>query len=413
MTVTVVTDGGSSARRGKRPGTATRLQPAQSPLPPAPPTSVAVVEGIATGAPEQVIEQADAAARVAALFDDPQQRARIPRVYAKTRVLRRHLAIDPTSPEFEEFGRRPATIRERMRLYMEHATPLAVDVAGRAIADAGVRAADVGLLVFVTSTGFVAPGVDVAIVQRLGLPRTVNRVVVNFMGCAAAMNGVQTASDYVRAHPDRKALVVCLELSSVNAVFGGGQRGDGVRDVRADEIITHSLFGDGCGALVVGASEVQHQLPAGRIVLRQSFSHLFDDAEDGIVLGVNDDGITCELAESLPQYIRRGVAPVVAELLAGQDLSADDIDLWAIHPGGPKIIDQSALSLGLHPSVADVSWDILAEYGNMLSVSLIFVLQEMARRAATSGGSGPLTGVAFSFAPGVTLEGVLFDLVRE
>ncbi|GAA4403043.1 type III polyketide synthase [Tsukamurella soli] len=391
-----------SSRTVAAPDRRDRPGPHAPALPPAPSTSIAVVEGIATGTPGLVMDQADGARRVAELFDDPRQQTRIPRVYAKTMVRTRHLAVDPLAPEFLEYSRRPGTIRERMGLYFEHAVPLAVDVARRALADAAADAADVGLLVFVTSTGFIAPGVDIAVLEQLGLSRSVGRLVVNFMGCAAAMNGIRTAADHVRAHPDHKALVVCLELSSVNAVFGDD----------LGEVITHSLFGDGCGAMVIGAGQVQQPLPAGRIVLRDGFSRLLDGAEDGIVLGVNHDGVTCELAEELPDYIRRGVAPVIDEVLADNGITQADIALWAIHPGGPKIIEQSALSLGLDPAVADVSWDVLAEYGNMLSVSLVFVLERMARRAvADPGAPGVTTGVAFSFAPGVTLEGVLFDIV--
>ncbi|PXW36054.1 UNVERIFIED_CONTAM: long-chain alpha-pyrone synthase [Williamsia faeni] len=378
---------------GRRPHT-------RSILPPAPPTTVAVIEGIATGAPEQVFSQADAADEVAALFTDPVQQARIRRVYEKTRINERHLAIDPTDPEFRDFSERRGTIRDRMNLYLEHAAPLAVDVARRALGSVPGEV-EVGLLVFVTSTGFIAPGVDVAVIKELGLPRTTNRVVVNFMGCAAAMNGIRIASDFARANPDKKALVIALEVSSVNAVFSG--------DI--NEVITHSLFGDGCGAVVVGASEVRQPIPAGHIVIRDTFSHLLDDAEDGIVLGVNDNGITCELAEDLPQYIYRGVDPVISRVLGEHGLGKSDIDLWAIHPGGPKIINESAHSLGLDPERADASWDILARYGNMLSVSLIFVLEQMAQRTDTD--EKVTTGVAFSFAPGVTLEGLLFDIVRR
>nr|WP_245549886.1 3-oxoacyl-[acyl-carrier-protein] synthase III C-terminal domain-containing protein [Gordonia effusa] len=368
---------------------------------PAPPTTVAVIESIATGAPENIYSQADAADRVAALFDDPAQQARIPRVYAKTRINTRHLALDPLDPEFLSYSRRPATIRERMNHFFELAVPLALDVARRAISGVAEPATDIGLVVFVTSTGFIAPGVDVAVIKQLGLAPTVNRVVVNFMGCAAGINGIRTATDYVRANPDRKALVICLELSSVNAAFG-----DNVVDV-----ITHSLFGDGCGAVVVGASEVGHPLPAGRVVIRSTFSHLLDDAEDGIVLGVNDNGITCELAEALPQYIVDGVAPAIDAELGAQGMTRDDVELWAIHPGGPAIIESSARSLGISAERAAPSWDVLAEYGNMLSVSLIFVLEQMA--AQRDSGTGPVsTGVAFSFAPGVTLEGMLFDIIR-
>ncbi|GEE02856.1 alpha-pyrone synthesis polyketide synthase-like Pks18 [Gordonia spumicola] len=372
---------------------------------PSPPTTVAVIESLATGAPARIVDQTTAAGQVAALFDDPAVAERIVRVYDKTRIATRHLAIDPMAPEFLEYSRRPGTVRERMNMYFEHATPLAVDVAGRAIAGIADPAAEIGMLIFVTSTGFIAPGVDVAVIKQLGLSQTISRVVVNFMGCAAAVNGLRTATDYVRAHPDSKALVVCLELSSVNAVFGE----DPV------EVVTHSLFGDGCGAMVVGASEVGRQLPAGRIVVRDTFSHLFDDAEDGIVLGVNDDGITCDLSQQLPDYIYRGVGPALDAAIARSGLGRDDIDLWAIHPGGPAILHQSARSLGLSEERSQPSWDVLRDYGNMLSVSLVFVLERMLADEAARDHAEPVppsTGVAFSFAPGVTLEGILFDVVR-
>ena len=369
-------------------------------LPPAPPTTVGVIESVATGTPRTTVRQADSAARVANQDGDPTQRARITRIYDRTRIETRQLAVDPLDPDFLAFSGRRGTIRDRMNLFAEHAVPLAVEVAGRALA--GVAdPADIGLLVFVTSTGLLAPGVDVAVQRELGLAPTVGRVVVNFMGCAAAMNGIRTAVDYVRAHPDRKAMVLCLELSSVNAVFA-----DDINDV-----IIHSLFGDGCGAVVVGAGRVRTPLAPGKVVVRDTFSQLLEDAADGIVLGINDNGITCELAESLPQYILRGVDPALAGVLARNHLGKHDVDLWAIHPGGPKIIDESVHSLGIAPELARTSWETLARYGNMLSVSLLFVLERMIQQADDS---RPLsTGVAFSFAPGVTLEGMVFDIIRR
>ena len=370
-------------------------------LPPAPPTTVAVIEGIATGWPQRAVEQSLAADRVAELFAEPEQRERIPRLYQKTRIDTRQMAVDPLDPEFDAFRRDPGTIRDRMNLFFEYAVPLAVDVSRRALASLPYRADEIGLVVFVTSTGFIAPGVDVAIVKQLGLPRSVSRVVINFMGCAAAMNAIRTASSYVRSHPSMKALVVCIELCSVNAVFA-----DDINDV-----VTHSLFGDGCGALVIGAGQVQQPLPQGSVVIRSNFSHLLDDAEDGIVLGVNHNGITCELSENLPDYIYRGVEPVVAEVLRDNGLEKSDVDLWAVHPGGPKIIEQSVRSLGIPAESAAQSWAVLARFGNMLSVSLIFVLEMMVREVESE---KPIsTGVAFAFAPGVTVEGILFDIIRR
>lgn len=370
-------------------------------LPPTPPTTVAVIEGLATGTPRRVVNQSDAADRVAELFLDPGQRERIPRVYQQSRITTRRMAVDPLDAKFDVFRREPATIRDRMHLFYEHAVPLAVDVSKRALAGLPYRAAEIGLLVLATSTGFIAPGVDVAIVKELGLSPSISRVVVNFMGCAAAMNALGTATNYVRAHPAMKALVVCIELCSVNAVFA-----DDINDV-----VIHSLFGDGCAALVIGASQVQEKLEPGKVVVRSSFSQLLDNTEDGIVLGVNHNGITCELSENLPGYIFSGVAPVVTEMLWDNGLQISDIDLWAIHPGGPKIIEQSVRSLGISAELAAQSWDVLARFGNMLSVSLIFVLETMVQQAESA--KAISTGVAFAFGPGVTVEGMLFDIIRR
>jgi alpha-pyrone synthase len=392
--VSVVSD-----KAGKRAPTREELEFGFTELPPAPPTTVAVIESIATGAPARVVDQRAAAAQIAELFaKDARQRERIARVYHKTRVTSRRLAVDPLDGDFDAFRRQPATIRDRMNLFYRHAAPLAVEVGGRALA--GRDPARIGLLVFVTSTGFIAPGVDVEIVKQLGLSASVSRVVVNFMGCAAAMNGARIATDYVRAHPDLKAMVVCIELCSVNAVFA-----DDINDV-----IISSLFGDGCAAMVIGASQVQHPLPPGKVVIRDSFSRLLDDAEDGIVLGVNHNGITCELSEHLPDYIYASVDPVITKVLADNGLHKSDVDLWAIHPGGPKIIEQSVRSLGIAAHAAAASWEVLAHYGNMLSVSLLFVLELMVTQAESP--KAISTGVAFSFAPGVAVEGMVFDIVR-
>ncbi|BDN81966.1 chalcone synthase [Mycobacterium pseudoshottsii JCM 15466] len=152
-------EGGAIRRAGHEP----RYDLAQ--LPPAPPTTVAVIEGMATGAPQRVVAQADAAARVSELFVDPQQRERISRIYDKTRIDTRRMAVDPLDDEFDEFRREPATIRDRMNLFYQHAVPLAVDVAARALDGLPYAPDEIGQLVFVTSTGFIAPGVDVEIVK--------------------------------------------------------------------------------------------------------------------------------------------------------------------------------------------------------------------------------------------------------
>ncbi|WP_083880682.1 type III polyketide synthase [Nocardia araoensis] len=369
-------------------------------IPSAPPTNVVpIIEAIATGAPSLVLDQSVAADWMAGQFTDPEQRNRIRRIFRKTMIDTRRFAVDPLDARLHAPGGKPATIQDRMRLFHRHAVPLAVDVARRALD--GVDPADLGLLVFATSTGVLAPGVDVAVVETLGLPRSVARLVVNFMGCAAAMNGIRTASDFVRANPDKKAMVLCIELNSVHALP--------VQDI--NDAVTRSLFGDGCGAVVVGGNRGARPAEAGTIVIRDQFTHLFEATEDGIAVGVNHDGITCELSENVPRYINNGVAPVIGDVLRRNGLRQTDIDVWAIHPGGPKILLESARSLGLPPEASSTSWAVLGEYGNMSSVSLIFVLERIAGEVDAN---KPIsTGVAFSFAPGITIEGIVFDVVRR
>lgn len=354
-----------------------------------------VIDGIATGVPTIARKQAESAETVAKIFSpEPAQQERIKRIYAKTCIDTRHMAMDPLSPDFD----RNLTIRERMNRFLEHAAPLALDVSGRALVEAQIKAEDVGMLVLVTSTGFVAPGVDVAVMKGLGLSPSVPRAVVNFMGCAAAMNGLRLASNFVRGHPGSKALVCCIELSSVNAVWA-----DNINDA-----IISSLFADGCAAMVVGSTASPESSPE-KVVIRDQFNHFVDGTQDGITLGVNHNGITCDLSSKLPLHIRSGLSPVIRDVLERHGKGKSDIDLWAIHSGGPKIIEESIRSLELNPSVATKSWEILAEYGNMLSVSLPVVLKRMVAEAKAQ--RPVLTGMAFSFAPGVTVEGILFEVI--
>lgn len=379
---------------------------------------LATIESIATGTPDHVIRQADAAQFVANLPDLERNRHRIEQLYTNTRIDTRHLAIDLLSEETAHFSRQRNTIEARMQMYQEYALPLAERVARQALETATARMEmsepfhpetiedAIRLIVFVSSTGFVAPGIDAKLIQRLGLRRDIARIPVNFMGCAAAMNGLRVAGDHVKANPSHKALVICLELSSVNAVFE-----DDINDV-----IIHSIFGDGCAAVVIGACEEQALSP-GQVAIRDNFSYLVEGTQDGITLGVRDNGITCQLSRQLPDYIQGGVSPVIRNFLAHHELTQEDIDLWAIHPGGTRIIEKSQLSLGLDDAQVADSWEILRQYGNMLSASVLFVIERMLlryqeeNRISERADRSSATGLAFSFSPGVGIEGILFEIV--
>jgi alpha-pyrone synthase len=381
------------------------------------PTVLPVIERIATGTPDRIVPQAEAAQFVANLPSLVKNRSRIEKIYENTRIEKRNLAVNLFSEETIAFTSQRGTLAARMALYLQSAVPLAEQVVKRVLAD--VDLATVGQIVFVSSTGFVAPGIDTELIKRLGLRRDIARVTVNFMGCAAAMNGLRVGSDYVRSHPMHKSLVICLELSSINAVF----------EDELNDIIIHSIFGDGCAAVVLGARDldtlaglVGSGSTAGQLVIRDHLSYLVEDTEDGITLGIQDNGITCKLSRQLPDYIEAGVGRVVKQFLDGHHLSQADIDLWAVHPGGTRIIEKAQAALGLTDRQVACSWEILRQYGNMLSCSVLFVMEQMLhdhlrdcsatlRERHPDAAADAATGLAFSFSPGVGIEGVLFQVI--
>jgi alpha-pyrone synthase len=381
-----------------------------------------VIEGFATGTPNNVLTQAEAAKFLTSLNCLARNQNRIEKIYKNTLIETRHLAVNLLTEETIAFSQQRNTLETRMQMFEKYAFSLANEVAKRALLAASDESAivkiedQIGLIVFVTSTGFVAPGVDTQLIESLGLRRDIARIPVNFMGCAAAMTGFRVCGDHVRANPHSKALMVCLELSSVNAVFK-----DDLND-----IIIHSLFGDGCGSAIIGAVSADKLHGCGKFVIKDNFSHLVKDTKDGITLGVKDDGITCLLSKYLPDYIEDGVGTIVKDFLATHQMTKSDIDLWAVHPGGRKIIERSQLSLGLDDKQVADSWEILREYGNMLSCSILFVMERMMVKLNESSANStlegrrehelidhprPIKGLAFSFSPGVGVEGILFEKV--
>ncbi|ERN42068.1 putative naringenin-chalcone synthase [Rubidibacter lacunae KORDI 51-2] len=384
------------------------------------------IEGIATGVPAHVVFQDDAAEFVANIPELKQHEHRIKKIYKNTRIQARHLAINLLTNETLAFSRKRNTIEERMHLFEKFGVPLATEVASKAFLRTlkctrfltlDDLKESVGLIVFVTSTGFSAPGIDAKLVKILGLRRDIARIPINFMGCAAAMNGIRAGCNYVRANPSRKALVICLELSSINAVF----------EDQMNDVIIHSIFGDGCAAVVIGACEGEElSKRQNRFVIRDNFSYLSKNTEDGIILGVRDNGVTCLLSRELPNYIQDNVGSIINNYLESRNLTKANIDLWVVHPGGTKIVENAQVSLGLSDRQVAHSWEILAQYGNTLSCASLFVIDRMLSRIgsteANSDGSNEVNeknfldgrktslGIAFSFSPGVGIEGLLFEM---
>lgn len=295
----------------------------------------------------------------------------------------------PTS----DTDRGPST-GQRMQRYADLAPPLAADAARSALGDANLDPARVTHLVTCSCTGFFAPGVDIALVKSLGLPAGVSRTHIGFMGCHAAFNAMTVAREAVEADPDAVALVVAVELCSLHFGYGFDPQ----------QVVANALFADGAGAAVVAGREGERTATSGHAQPRfiASASRLFEDSGEAMTWTIGDHGFRMTLEATVPGLIERNLRGWVEPWLAGHGLELDDVARWAVHPGGPRILESVTDALGLPRAAADVSRAVLRESGNMSSATVLFILERMlcGREA-----KGPV--VALGFGPGLMGEAML------
>lgn len=238
-------------------------------------------------------------------------------------------------------------------------------------------------LLITCCTGFSAPGLDLEIVERCGLPSSVERTMVGFMGCYAAINALKLARHIVRSEPNARVLVVNLELCTLHFK----------ETAELDQILSFLLFADGCAACVVSADPVGIALDSFRAVIVPGTGEL-------ITWHIRDFGFDMVLSGQVPGTIYDALRDSSDEILAGAPPAA--IDLWAIHPGGRTVLDAVQRAFQLAPAALENSREVLRRYGNMSSATVMFVLERLLNSAARG------SGCAMAFGPGLTAETMLF-----
>ncbi len=280
---------------------------------------------------------------------------------------------------------------QRLAVYNLWASRLAAQAADNALAQAGCDASRITHLLTVSCTGMQAPGVDIALIDELDLPRGVKRTNIGFMGCHAAINALRLAGDACRAQEDAAALVVCVELCSVHFQY----RGDG------DHLLANALFADGAAAAVV--SNHASRPTWSPLALADFASVVAPDSRECMSWSIGDHGFEMRLSLDVPGRIRESTRPWMEQWLARRGLAIDDVGSWAVHPGGPRILDAFTAALDLPPAALRASREVLARFGNMSSPTVLFILDELLRREA------PRPMVAIAFGPGLTIEAALVE----
>jgi predicted naringenin-chalcone synthase len=285
---------------------------------------------------------------------------------------------------------RGPTTAVRMARYAEEAPKLADIAASRALGAAEMDASAITHLITASCTGFFAPGLDAALIGSLGLSPAVHRMHIGFMGCHAAFNALSAARDTVRADNAARVLVCCVELCSLHFAYGWDP----------GRLVANALFADGAGAAVVGSDATGDE---ETLRLRDSASFLLPGCPDAMTWRIGDHGFSMTLSPGVPKLIREHLGDWCRVWLARHELTAEQIGGWAVHPGGPKILEAVAAAIGLPDEVLLHSRAILSHHGNMSSATVLFILNHMTKSVTRR----PI--VAIGLGPGLMAEGMLFE----
>jgi predicted naringenin-chalcone synthase len=378
------------------------------------PSASAHVNGIGTATPahdmhDKFIDY------VVETLSDPREQALFQRMAARSGIAHRRAIFapdsDPDRLDTTGFYRRerfPCT-SERMQRFAQEAPALAQ----AAVHDLSMRLGPSCLkglthLITVTCTGFTAPGLDLALMRRFELGPDIARTQVGFMGCNAALNGLKLADSIVRADERARVLVVNIELCSLHLQVPRG----------VDQALMFLLFADGAAATLVTADTVGLRLD-------RFAQEIIPDTEGDITWRIGDQGFDMHLSGAVPRQIARHVRGHVCNLLGqaspGQT-SMDEIELWAIHPGGRSILDAAQAALELTDQKLATSRGVLHDHGNMSSSTVPFILRRMLDMGASQPGAGQpgearrggarrgvaRRGVALGFGPGLSIESLAF-----
>lgn len=281
-------------------------------------------------------------------------------------------------------GNFPSTAK-RMDMFAASAPELARQAVEKVLD--GEDRSRISHIIVTTCTGFSAPGLDLELIALCGLSSSIERTIIGFMGCYAAINALKLARHIVRSEPEARILIVNIELCTLHLK----------ETTDLEKLLSFCLWGDGCAASIVSGDTRGFSLDSFQGIVAA-------DSRELMTWSVRDDGFDMVLSGQVPSAIHDTLNAGVGTILG--NLSVADVDLWALHPGGKSVLDAVERSLSLPPEALMPSRTVLRENGNMSSATVMFVLERMLADHAAGD-----VGCAMAFGPGLTAETMMFQAV--
>ncbi len=364
----------------------------------------ACISAIGTANPPYKIPQAKIAEFMAGAHGlDGSEKQRLFALYRATGIHNRYAVIPdygkpagsyvfyPNSKGLEPF---PST-SSRLELYRQEALPLATAAVHDCLNQIPhTHRHDITHLITVSCTGMYAPGLDIDLINILGLHREIQRFCINFMGCYAAFNAIKMGRAICQADPDAKVLIVCVELCSLHFQ----------KSPVEDNLLANALFGDGAAAVLI------EDIPdSGKAISLQSVHcDIMPEGAGDMAWAVGDFGFEMTLSANVPEVIKTGIRGLIAQLKEKLTIPIDHFDKYAIHPGGKKILQVIEEELAIEKKDNLYAHEVLKKYGNMSSPTILYVLKLLFDEMLEKNRGEHI--LALAFGPGLTLESMVLKI---
>jgi len=362
------------------------------------------ISAIGTANPKYRITQNDIYGFMVKAFGlNPANASRLKQIYDHSGINYRYSVI----PDFgeaeshkntffsktEDFEPFPGT-RERLKLYQDTASDLAAEAVKDCFLNHGKDlTSNITHLITVSCTGMHAPGIDIELVDKLGLNSNIERTCINFMGCYGSLNALKVADYICRADQEAKVLIVSVELCTLHF-----QKANTL-----DNWVANSLFSDGAAAVIVENSS-ERTNNKNCLTLNTFYSEFLNEAKNEMGWYVGDAGFEMKLTSKVSKLILKHIESISNKLLKKAKLEFKDISSFAVHPGGRKILEAAESALGFSMIANQFGYDVLREYGNMSSATILFVLKKLMMDSEGIDGENIM---GFAFGPGLTVESMI------
>ena len=349
-------------------------------------TSHPTIAATATALPPYTITRDDVKYYMGRVFDIPERRVEAMMSIVDNAQVHKRYSIFPIDYTIE-----PRALSQTNNEYIEHAVKLGREAAEKCLERAGVKADEIDLIITVSCTGFMIPSLDAHLINLMGFRSNVRRMPFTELGCAAGAMALGRAADFLKAQPGAKVLVISVELPSLTF-----QR----KDISQANLISSILFGDGAAAVLVSGEQTR----GPKILVSETYT--FPDSLGAMGFDLRDSGFHILLAKDVPEMIGGKIGGLVRSFLERHGRKREEIKGWILHPGGARLLGNIEAELGLCKCDTQPSWDILANFGNLSSATILFILQEWLEKRPLQAGE---YAMAAAFGPGFSAEFLLLQ----